>query len=78
MEAKISILAKELYQIACMLEKARKPEAMMMFSEKEYLRLEMERMWDIVGPRHPSSFQMFKLLKASEDRYKAFITGKSK
>ena len=78
MEAKIAIFTTELYQVACMLERARTPEAMMMFSEKEYLRLEMEKMWDIVGPRHPSCFQMFKLLKASEDRYKAFITGKSK
>ncbi len=78
METKEVKLQRELYQVACMLERARKPEGMMMFSEKKYLQQEMERMWIILGPRHPFCFEMFKLLKASEDRYKAFITGKSK
>jgi hypothetical protein len=78
MEAKMEIFTTELYQVAYILERARTPHAMMMFSEKQYLQKEMERLWDILGPHHPSSFQMFKLLKASEDRYKAFITGKPK
>jgi hypothetical protein len=78
MEIKKEIFTKELYQVACMLERARTPEAVKLFSEKEYLRKELEKMWIILGPRHPSCFQMFKLLKASEDRYKAFITGKTK
>jgi hypothetical protein len=78
METKEEKLWKELYQVAYMLERARKTEAMIMFSEKQHLQKEMERVWDLVGPRHPYSFQIFKLLKASENRYTAFITGKTK
>jgi hypothetical protein len=78
MESKQAILAKELYQVACMLERARTPEAMMMFSEKQFFQQEMERLWVILGPHHPSCFQMFKILRASEERYKAFITRKMK
>ena len=78
MEVKNTVLVRELYQVACMIERARTPEGMMMFSEKTYFQQELDKMWSSLGPRHPSCFQMFKLLKASEDRYKAFITGKSK
>jgi hypothetical protein len=78
MEAKTAKFHRELYQVACMLERARTPEGMMMFSEKQYLQKELDRLWAFLGPSHPSCFQIFKLLKASEDRYKAFITGKSK
>ena len=78
METKEAKLHRELYQVACMIEKARTPEGMRMLSEKQYIQKEMEKTWDTLGPRHPSSFQMFRLLKASEDRFKAFITGISK
>ena len=75
METKEEKLWKELYQVACILERARTPQAMMMFSEKQYLQKETERMWSTVGPHHHISFQMFNLLKTSEERYKDFIKG---
>jgi hypothetical protein len=78
MEMKEAKLHRELYQVACMIEKARTPYGMVLFSEKQFLQQELDKLWDTVGPHHPSSFQVFRLLKASEDRYKAFITGKSK
>jgi hypothetical protein len=78
MEIKKEIFTKELYQVACMLERARTPEAVKLFSEKEYLRKELEKMWIILGPLHPSCFHLFKILKIAEDKYKALITGKVK
>ena len=45
MEAKTTILSKELFQVACMIERARTPEGMMMFSEKTYLQQELDKMW---------------------------------
>jgi transcriptional regulatory protein LevR len=75
MEVKNTVLVRELYQVACMIERARTPEGMMMFSEKQYLQKETERMWSTVGPHHHISFQMFNLLKTSEERYKDFIKG---